>query len=275
MRKDDSAQLILIAGFAIGIVIVVSTIMLNNIIYASNMASESSADASHIETSNIIQTTSLAASAAYQNASEESPFNTTAFNEYMASYNDVASKTYALSGMSFSVESSTLFDAYFTQSGLENGNPNWTAVENVNSVDTFQIYISDISKLSGSEANAFKIQAINQTDSILWTLKLYKDDDDDIRIKIDTSETEKEGTEIDLDILNNVPVSFHYDTSTSGDVYDLEFTEGGNAIGMITISGTLANSESFTWERYEMTNVTMSISSNDMKTNLSIPVSLP
>lgn len=276
MRKDDSAQLILIAGFTIGIAIVISTIMLNNIIYASNMASESSADASHLETSNIIQTTSQATSAAYQSASNYSPFNTTAFNEYMTSYDEMASRTYALSGTSFSVENSAFFDAYFTQSGLKGGKPNWTVVENVNTVNEFEIYVSDISKLSGSEADAFKIQAMNQTDSILWTLKLYKDDDNDIKIKVDSSETEIENIAgINLDILNDNPVIFHYEASTYGDVYDLKFTEGDNAMGKITISGSLVNNESFTWKRYEMMNATVSISSNDMKASMSIPISLP
>ena len=44
---DESGQILLLAAFAIGFMIVISTVMLNNIIYASNMASESSNDINH------------------------------------------------------------------------------------------------------------------------------------------------------------------------------------------------------------------------------------
>ncbi|MDF1533900.1 MAG: hypothetical protein P1P69_05290 [Methanosarcinaceae archaeon] len=284
MRKmDDSAQLILIAGFTIGLAIVVSTIMLNNIIFASNMASESSIDSNRYHISNAKQMSSDAFSGAYGYAIQnQTPFNETLFNQYMSSYNQKAASMYALSGVSFNVQNSTFYDGYFTDDGLSDGESDWIVIADVNSTDSFSIEIYDTTVL-GNATNAFTIQAINVSDISLWSVKVY-DDSTNVNITVLNQSMaiieERTTSFYSLNITNNsidngANFDFHLGEYTANETYKLKFLNGTNALGYFTISGNRTGSTPFSRVRYKMTNATVSTSSGKTRINVSIPISIP
>ncbi|KGK98005.1 hypothetical protein LI82_09665 [Methanococcoides methylutens] len=274
MRKfDDSAQLLLLAAFAIGFTLVITTIMLNNVIYASNMASESTTDISSYDISNVAQMTDEATKAAYNNNSKAE------FTEYMNSYANEVTAMYAFRGLSLSFDNSSLVDPYFTKSGLYGGESDWIVVKNVNRTDEFTIELNDTSKL-GNASNAYEVQVINQSGTT-WLMKVYNDSVN-INITVNNNTHQEPlyaymrlnitGKEIDGDTYD-----FKFDTSTTTDPYKIKFVNSSNAMGYYTISGVLDDDEqtSFVEKRSWVTNATISLSSNNNKINLSIPVTVP
>ena len=282
-KMNDSAQLILIAGFTIGLAIVVSTIMLNNIIFASNMASESSIDANRYYISNTRQMASDAFSGAYYNAiRNQSSLNETLFNQYMSSYNRNAASVHALSGVSFNINNGTLYDAYFTENGLSDGEPDWVVMADINSTDSFLINISNTSIL-GDATNAFTVQAINSSGDSVWSVRLYNDSD-----YVNITAYDQNMSILDefssavgfLNITNNLiydGIGFNFDFAnhTTNETYKLKFLNGTKASGYFSISGNLTDGTSFSRTRYSMVNATVSTSSGNTRINISIPISIP
>jgi len=281
-KMDDSAQLVLIAGFTIGLAIVVSTIMLNNIIFASNMASESSIDANRYYVSNIRQMSSDALSGAYGFATKnQTSFNATLFNQYMSGYNHKAASVYALSGVSFNVRNSNFYDGYFTENGLLDGDSDWIVMADVNSTDSLLIEINDTSVL-GNATNAFTVQAINSSGSSLWLVKLYNDSGNvNISVYDQNMSAVESGTSSGfLNITNDLvdgddSFDFHFNDYTVNETYKLKFLNGTNAAGYFSMSGNLTDGTSFSRVRYKMTNATVSTSSGKTRINVSIPISIP
>ena len=281
-KMDDSAQLLLIAGFTIGLAIVVSTIMLNNIIFASNMASESSIDANRYYVSNARQMSSDAFSGAYGYATKnQTSFNATLFNQYMSSYNQKAASMYALSGISFNVQNSTFYDGYFTEDGLLDGDSDWIVIADINSTDYFLIEMNDTSVL-GNATNAFMIQAINCSGDSVWSLKLYNVSGNvNVTVFNQTMPVEETTTSFcSLNITNNSIdggnyFDFHFDDYTANETYKLKFLNGTKAAGYFSMSGNLTDGTSFSRVRYKMTNATVSTSSGKTRINVSIPISIP
>ncbi len=281
-KMDDSAQLLLIAGFTIGLAIVVSTIMLNNIIFASNMASESSIDANRYHVSNVRQMSSDAFSGAYGYATKnQTPFNATLFNQYMSSYNKKAASVYALSGISFNVRNSTFYDGYFTENGVLDGDSDWIVMADVNTTNHFLIGIDE--SVLGNATNAFTVQAINVSDTTLWSFKLYNDSGNVNITVFNQSMAIVEETTTSLYYLNITNNSidhgddfnFHFGEYTANDTYKLKIMNGTNAAGYFSISGNLTDGTSFSRVRYKMTNATVSTSSGKTRINVSIPISIP
>jgi hypothetical protein len=279
MRKiDDSAQLILIAGFAIGLGIVVTTIMLNNIIYASNMASESTISTNNFDISNVVQMTSEAYKGAYKDATSGQPFNGAVFKKYIINYTERASYMYALSGISFKLANGTYYDAYFTENGLYDGNSDWVVMNNINVTDSFSI-VPNSSSLA-NETDAFEIQVINQSDVSIWSLKLYNDSGD-IGFNVTNLTGSVSGTAgYSLNITGNLvdvgtDFNFFFDNDTAGETYKLHFVNGSNVIGYFSISGNLTDSQQFTRIRHKTTNVSISMASSETQINLSLPMCVP
>lgn len=283
-KMDDSAQLVLIAGFTIGLAIVVSTIMLNNIIFASNMASESSIDANRYHVSNVGQMSSDALSGAYGYATKnQTPFNATLFNQYISNYNHRAASVYALSGISFNVQSSTFYDGYFTENGLLDGDSDWIVMPDVNSTDSFLIEMNDTTVL-GNVTNAFTIQAINVSGDSIWSVKAYNNSVN-MTIKVSNQvavvgETTSTLGILSMNITNDLidgstSFFYHFDEYTVNETYKLKFLNGTNAAGYFSMSGNLTDGTSFSRIRYKMTNATVSTSSGKTRINVSIPISIP
>jgi hypothetical protein len=181
-KSNDSGQMLLLAAFTIGFMVVVSTVMLNNIIYASNIASESNNDISYFEVSNIARMTDEATKAAYYNATTGSSFNHTVFSRYLENYSHEVTILYAYKGVSFSFTNSTLQDAYFTKNGLSSGQENWTIIDNVNATDNFTMNLTNTSNL-GNISEPFEVHALNQSGSSIWFMKIYEEENNNSTIK--------------------------------------------------------------------------------------------
>ncbi|AKB85753.1 hypothetical protein [Methanococcoides methylutens] len=271
MRKfDDSAQLLLLAAFAIGFTLVISTIMLNNIIYASNMASESTSDLGNYEISNIAQMTDEATRAAYDHD------NKTLSDEYMDSYTTELSRLYASRGYSVSFENSSLSNSYFTENGLSNGNSDWIVVKNVNHTDYFAIDLTNTSKL-GNASNAFEVHAINQSGTSIWFMKIYNDTTQ-INISVNNNTLGELPDPYMMNITGNAinnGDTFGFNFPPTNESYMVKFVNSSNALGIYTITGQLADGSDFDLKRRKVINATMTIASTTNKLNVSIPVTVP
>jgi len=286
MKKfDDSAQLLLIAGFAVGVGIVVITIMLNNVIYASNIASESSIDTSRYDMANIIQITTEACEDAYQygiaNGSHNSVDNDN-FNQYMKNYSRKVSQSYGIAGLAFTCHPGNLSKAYFTHSGLADGDDDWTVVENINITNSFALSIPDISLL-GNRSNAVMVKATNISGTLLWSMEFYNSSGK-INITVsDQSSTignyQSNAGEINItsDRIDGsgIAPAFLFSGSTAGQDYSINIINGSHVVGTYSISGNLSTGQQFTQARYWVVNPTISISSREMTINRTIPISLP
>ncbi|ADI73394.1 hypothetical protein Metev_0480 [Methanohalobium evestigatum Z-7303] len=281
-NEDDSAQMILITGFAIGISIVFLTVMLNNVIYSSNMASESSIDTYRFDYSNAIKISSDAAEDAFINATDNQSFNSDIFNQYMSSYVQRISNLYAYSGLAVSVKNSSVEDAYLTDNGIKNGNSNWTIVDNINTTDNFLLYLSNNTGAQGDQNNSFKISAINQSDTLIWSIELYNESGDinvTVTNRTDTITTDTKSDIYQMDIINNSidgnSFSFNFDESINNDGYYLKINNGRYLIGQVVLSGKLINNQDFTVKRLKVTRLYINMSSNSKQVNATVPVTLP
>lgn len=268
-KFNDSGQMLLLAAFTIGFMVVVSTVMLNNIIYASNMASESNNDISSFEVSNIARMTDEATKAAYYNATTGSSFNHTVFSHYLENYSRETTILYAYQGVSFSFTNSTLQDAYFTKNGLSSGQENWTVIDDVNNVSNFTIEEIDTSNL-GNMSEPFEVHALNQSGSSIWFMKIYDDGNDDIKANV--SNQTYDINSFPIDIKNG---DYQFDNNTEGETYSLKYFNSSNAIGLYSISGELTNGDTFRCERYKIINATADISTSKNKINVTFPVTVP
>lgn len=281
-RFNDSAQLLLIAGFAIGVGIVVITVMLNNVIYASNMASESSIDTSRYDIANAIQTTTEAYQDAYRYAITESGLNNTAYNEYVSSYSRKASQNYATVGFTFHLQNHNYSEPYFTQSGLAEGKNNWTLVSNVDTAEVF--YITPNTSAMGNESSPLIVEAVSNSGSSLWMMKMYNTSGTmNITIIVNSSTPSYRDVPVvipmEINVTGNqingggVP-SFNYPASAGQD-YSINIYNGNSTAGMCTISGNLTSGQQFTIMRHKVANPTLRMSSSQMSINRTVPIILP
>ncbi|WP_406660502.1 hypothetical protein V7O66_11720 [Methanolobus sp. ZRKC3] len=283
-KTDDSAQLLLIAGFAVGVGIVVLTIMLNNVIYASNVASESSIDTSRYDISNIVQISREAYENAYQDATVNgslATFNNTRFEENIDTYLYKASENYGISGLTMHMENNSLLPAYFTHSGLEDGKGNWKLVDGVNTTDSFAMAIN--TSILAEEANRLSIQAMDVSSSdLLWSIEMYNSSGN-VNVTVEDDMTTigtYQSTSGEIDIFNNtidgsgVP-TFKFSDSTSGHDYYMIVNNGNYTVGTYSISGNLTSGQAFTQTRYRVVNPTLTVSSSGMSLSRTLPIPLP
>jgi hypothetical protein len=284
-EMDESAQLLLIAGFAVGVGIVVLTIMLNNVIYASNIASESSIDTSRYEMSNIVQNSREAHEVAYEYATingDFGTFNNTKFDDYIESYMYKTSQSYGMSGLTIHIENSTLIDPYFTHSGLADGKDNWIMLSGINTTDDFAIAIS--TSILAEETNKLSIDAMDQsTKNLLWSMEIYNSSGN-VNITVKNSNTTigtYQSTSGEIDIANdiihpsNITATFKFADSVANHNYYIMVNNGNHTVGTYSISGTFTSGQTFTQARYRTVNPTLTVSSSNMHMNRTLPISLP
>jgi hypothetical protein len=279
MKKlDDSAQLLLIAGFAIGVGIVVITVMLSNVIYASNMASESSIDTSRYDIANAIQTTTEAYQDAYRYSILDED-NITRYEEYIDSYSRKASQNYATAGFTFHLQDHGFSEPYFTHNGLAGGKDNWTLVSNVNMTESF--FITPNTSTMGNESNPLVIEAVNHSGSSLWSIGMYNSSGNITITVIDSSPSYKNGTWTTLEVnitgnqINDEPFQFNYSASTTGQDYSINIYNGSTTIGSYTLSGNTSSGQSFMLARHKVANPTLRMASSQMSINRTVPIPLP
>ncbi|WMW26213.1 hypothetical protein RE474_05740 [Methanolobus sediminis] len=276
-RLDEHGQMILIAGFIIGIGIVVLTVMLNNIIYASNTASESSIETNVFDYSNVVDTTIEAYEKAYAN-------NNT-FDAYMDSYSEQMVKSYSLSGFIFTLDTGALQDAYFTENGLDDGNDDWIVIERVNYTDLFLLGSLNASAL-GNESNKFVIEVNNQSGNTIWSASIFNSSNGNINLTVydgsyilnsensSFSEINITNNKIDEDETNLF--DFHFNNQTANQTYSIKFINGSKVMGTFLIEGDLVNGNSFYIERVEVVNSNIKLNKNGhLEINATIPITLP
>lgn len=269
---DDSGQMLLLAAFAIAFMVVVSTIMLNNLIYASNVASESSDELSYFDISNIVQLTDEATKAAYYNATSSGSFNDAVFSNYMNTYQQEMAIMYAYDGISFSFGNSSLNDAYFTKNGLESGTEDWIVINNVEHIDNFAVEIPNTSKLSNA-SNPFEIHAINQAGSLIWYMRIYNDSTNINVTSIDHSDSDPATPYYTINITGEP--NFNFSSRTFNETYRIEYFNGSSIVGYYEMVGNLTTNKTFQSDRYKVINTTISILSGKNKINVSVPVTVP
>ncbi|MCZ7400499.1 MAG: hypothetical protein O8C62_12660 [Candidatus Methanoperedens sp.] len=242
--KNESAQFMLLAGFIIAIGLVITTVMLNNIIFESNMAGEAGGDPIKYDIVNLMRISGDEMKIAYRNATNVSGVSKgnmiTNFNNQMQKFSENLSKIYALHGEGVNVSwdvnnwNNSLY-ANFTENGTANGATNWTVIENVKD-SNIMVNISDIN-------GAFNITLVNSTTS--W-------------INFTTKNT----------------YSFS-NSSIVGSPYSIVFINGSNAAGSFIITGHTSNGASFNRSRDYLLNTTIILSTSNKRANITIPVSVP
>lgn len=247
--KNDQAQFMLLAGFIISIGLVITTVMLNNIIFESNMAGEAGGDSVKYDIVNLMRISGDETKSAYRNATapgQNPALNVTNFTKQMQNFKGNLSLIYALHGecvnLSWDINNwnSTLPRyANFTENGTANGARNWTVIENVND-SNITVNVTAISP-------PFTISITNSTKSMQINFT----------------------TVVNL-IINSTQIGANVTRP-----YAISFINGANVSGRFNITGHTNNNRSFIRARDFLLNTTIVFSTSNTRANITIPVSVP
>ncbi len=242
---NRDAQFMLLAGFIIALGIVITTVLLNNIIFQANMAGEAGSDPSKYEIVNLMAITSDDTKSAYRSAITQAGGNNAQiayFNNQTLDFSANLTKIYALHGeavnMTWDVSNwNNNIYPNFTKNGMAGGIANWTIIQNVNSSNI------TVNVTGGS----FNINITNGTTSYTYNLVCSN------------CVYNINGTNISSHIKNN---------------YSIIFINGANAYGNYSINGT-ASGRNFLFDRDYILNVTIKFSTSRVRAIITIPVSVP
>ncbi len=270
--QNRDAQFMLLAGFIIAIGLVITTVLLNSIIFEGNMAVEGGGELSKNEIVNMMQITEDEIKAAYRNvtpgaSNENAIYN---FTKQMNNFSANLPKIFALHGgamnISWDIENwnSTRY-ANFTENGMPAGSANWTVIEgvNVSSVDIFQF--SNVTKLAGKN---FKIEA-RKSSGFVWSIEF-----NDTHYIVTNLTNTTNGTTPLPNSIDLLSTNYYFKESASPGPVSIHIINGNNSYGKFWIQG-IANGKIFYRERHFVLNATPSFSTNRMKVNIMIPVSVP
>lgn len=273
--EDNDAQFMLLAGFLIGIGLVITTVMLNSIMFEGNMAIESVTENSKYEMVNLMQITTDEIRSAYRNSTENGGNVTKTTRNFTNQVNNFTAdlpKIYSMYGGGAKITFENWTNkgyANFTENGRPGGNSNWTLVENVNVlfVNVFNFSIN----LTGS---IFKIEARNSTGYPVWSVVF-----NDTKYNVSNATNPANYTIGDFSSGSDVNLSdskylFLNSASPSLNV-SIHIIYGSNAFGTYRIQGLLANNRNFTRERHYVLNTSVAIYTAKVKSNISMPVSVP
>ncbi len=237
--ENRDAQFMLLAGFIVAIGLVITTVMLNNIIFESNMAGEAGSDPLKYDIANLMAISANEMKSAYRNATalggtDEGKINN--FTNQTKNFRSNLSKIYALHGegvnVSWDVSNWNLSRyANFTENGTASGASDWTVIQNVSSSNI------TVNVTSGE----FYINLTNSTPD--WQIKLNAS-------------------------------SIYKISNSSSTPYAIIFINGANAAGNYSINGT-ASGRAFTRARDYVLYATVEFYTSRMRANITIPVSVP
>ena len=241
--ENRDAQFMLLAGFIIAIGLVITTVMLTSIIFEVNMALGVGVEPSKNDIINLIQITRDETRAAYRNATEiggTTQTRITNFNNQTQNFSKNLTKIYSLNGEGVNVSLDTgnwnnNRFASFTDNGNTSGANNWTVIENVNTATI---------SANATGPGAFQINVSNKTTSLL----------------------------IDL---SNDPGSNTTTITTITPPYTITFINGTNKWGNYSITGNTTNGRNFIRARDYILNATLIFSTSRVRTNITVPVSVP
>lgn len=240
---NRDAQFMLLAGFIIAIGLVITTVMLNSVIFEGNMAVGAGTEPSKNDIINLIQITNDETRAAYRNATNISvPTNLMVanFTRQTQNFSDNLSTIYALHGegvnLSWNVSNwNNGIYPYFTDNGTANGAANWTVVQNVGSSNI------TVNVTTGT----FIINITGATKS--WNITL----------------TGGYQTYNSTNISSNVPPP-----------YSIIFLNGASATGNYSINGT-ASGRAFIRARDYILYANETFSTSRVRADITIPISVP
>lgn len=272
--EDHDAQFMLLAGFLIALGLVITTVMLNSIIFEGNMAIESVTENSKYEMVNLMQITTDEIRSAYRNATERGGNTTINFTRQVNNFSADLPKIYSMYGEGAKITYENWTNkgrANFTENGRPGGNNNWTVVEGVKvnnvSVFNFTIYLND---LTGS---IFKIEARDSTGYPVWSVEFNSTKSNVSNATYPANYTIVEFTPGNQVNLSESKYQFINSTSSYPSV-SIHIIYGRNAFGTYKILG-LANNRNFTRERDYVLNTTVALSTAKVKANISMPVTVP
>ncbi len=237
--KNEDAQFMLLAGFIIAIGLVITTIILNSIIFEVNIAIGGGNELSKNNILNMMQITKDEFRSAYGSSG-----NTADFNTQLNNFNGNLSKLYALHGEGVNItwdmsNWSNYRYANFTDNGLPGGKTNWTLIENVQN-SNITIYISSVTP-------TFIINISNATK--YWYINFSQNGIHNIT---------------NSQIIANV-----------SSPYSISFLNGSVANGNYRINGTTTSGKNFIRARDYVLSGTISFSMSRMGYNMTIPITVP
>lgn len=241
--ENRDAQFMLLAGFIIAIGLVITTVMLSSIIFEVNMALGVGVEPSKNDIINLIQITRDETRAAYINSTGIVGTTQTRianFNNQTQNFSKNLTKIYALNGEGINVSLDTgnwnnNRFANFTDNGGINGANNWTVIENVKNATI---------RVNATGPGAFQINVSNNSKSLI------------------------------IDLSSN-PSSNTTTITTITPPYTITFINGANKWGNYSITGNTTNGRNFTRARDYIINATVMLSTSRVRTNITVPVSVP
>jgi hypothetical protein len=272
--EDRDAQFMLLAGFIIGIGLVITTVMLNSIMFEGNMAIESVTENSKYDMINLMQITTNEIRSAYRNSTEKGdsvPNATFNFTRQVNNFSTHLPKIYSMYGGGANIRWENWTNkgrANFTQNGMPGGNSNWTLVEGVNasSVSVFNVTIN----FTGAPGDFFKIEARDTAGSFKWSMEF-----NNTNIYNVTNVTNSSFGSIPSNrTLNLISPEYYFKMSILLTPVSIHIINGENAFGTYKIQG-IANGRNFTRERHYILNTTIGFSTSKVKGNITMPVSVP
>ncbi len=245
--ENRDAQFMLLAGFIVAIGLVITTVMLNNIIFESNMAGEAGSDPLKYDIVNLMAISANEMKSAYRNATalggnDDRKINN--FTNQTKNFRSNLSKIYALhgEGVNVSWDVSNWNNgpyANFTDNGTASGAANWTVIESVKN----STIIVNITSLTPT----FIINVSNATK--YWHINF---------------------TTTGIQTINNTQIKQNITSA-----YSIAFMNGNTTSGNYTISGNTTYGSDFIRARDYIFSVTVTFYTSRMRANITIPVSVP
>lgn len=267
--KNEDAQFMLLAGFIIAIGLVVTTVMLNNIIFESNMAGEAGGDPVKYDIVNLMRISSDEMKSAYRTANgANATLKIANFTRQMNNFSANLPEIYAFHGevvnVSWDVNNwNKSIYANFTDNGTANGN-NWTVMESVKT-----IYIFELRNVSGSN---FQVNITNQTTgAFLWSMTLTGTN----QINITNYSSGPYTQNINYSNITLLNSSYNLTNSIGTNTTKIVFIYGSNAGGRFNLTGNTTYGRDFTRARDYILYSTVTLSTSDKRANITIPVSVP
>ncbi len=245
--ENRDAQFMLLAGFIVAIGLVITTVMLNNIIFESNMAGEAGSDPLKYDIANLMAISANEMKSAYRNVTapgQNATLKLINFTNQMRNFNGNLSKIYALHGEGVNVSwdvsnwNNTLY-ANFTENGTATGATNWTVMESVKN----STIIVNITSLTPT----FIINVSNATE--YWHINF---------------------TTTGIQTINNTQIKQNITSA-----YSIAFLNGNTTSGNYTISGNTTYGSDFIRARDYILNATVTFYTSRMRADITIPVPVP
>ncbi|MDY6965816.1 MAG: hypothetical protein SVM80_07590 [Halobacteriota archaeon] len=189
IKRNMDGQMIVLSGFILALALLLITIMLNNIIFVGNIASEGSMDTFKNDVMGLKKMTIMEVNNAADNASEGGSWDGAIFARYMSNYTSAVSDIYVYSGqlVNISFDTNPVILPITTPFSIllspfnDSGTANWTIQNNIVNITTFLVNFTNynttlngvFSNYSDADGKTLKINLTDETGSEKWKLIAY------------------------------------------------------------------------------------------------------